>query len=116
MAEQIIKRNVEKMILELFPDAIPDKDFSIQLLPDNTVAISNWNAFKLGTMPELTKMHTIYMRRVKRRKELMPDSDDTDPLPYLSAKPEEEKSRRASESQHTAKPEIFNGLVFTRIR
>lgn len=116
MAEQISKRNVEKMIVELFPDAIPDKDFSIQLLPDNTVTITGWNAFKLGVMPELEKLHDIYMRRIKKRKELMPDSDDTDPLPYLSEKPKEEKVRRVVEDQNRPQTEIFNGLAFTRIR
>ena len=105
-----MKQKAEKMIKFLFPDAVPGKDFEIQILPNKTAVITRWDAVKLGANPGIEKLHSIYMTKVKQRKAVLPTFDDTDPLPYLSA----EKVRRASPP---VKPvtEIFNGVAFTKV-
>lgn len=106
-----MKHKVEKMIAEVFPSAIPGKDFEVQVLPDQTAVITAWNSLKLGENPGLENIHQTYMRQVNRRKEIIPSYDATDPLPYLSEKP---KIRRVK--IETPPAEIFNGLAFTKIR
>jgi hypothetical protein len=103
--------NVEKMVTALFPDAIPGKDFMVQIV-DGKAVITSWNSIKLGFNPGIEKIHEMYMKYVQKRKSIIPTFDDSDPLPYLSQK----KVRVAVETPEKQRTEIFNGLAFTKVQ
>ena len=105
-----MKKAIEKMIQTLLPDAIPEKDFSIEELGDGTAMLSGWNTVKLGPNPGLERLHDMYMQYVMRRKETVPTIDDSDPMPYLA----EQRARRAREITDK-KVEIIGNCAFRRI-
>ena len=51
---------VEKMVTALFPDAIPGKDFTVQII-DGKAVITSWNSIKLGFNPGIEKIHDMYI-------------------------------------------------------
>lgn len=85
-----MKGRVEQMICTLLPDAVPDEDFTVAITADNHAEILHWNERKLGQFPGLAKMREVFLSYAKKRKEKMPNFDDSDPLPYLA----QEKGRR----------------------
>ena len=101
---------VEKMVTALFPDAIPGKDFTVQIV-DGKAVITSWNSIKLGFNPGIEKIHEMYMRYVQKRKSIIPKFDDSDPLPYLS-----EKKVRLAVGMPEKQREIFNGIAFTKVQ
>lgn len=105
-----MQQKVEKMIKALFPDAIPGKDFAVKII-NGRAAISAWDSVKLGMPPGIEKIHEMYMKYARRRKAVLPGFDASDPLPYLS----EEKVRRAVE-QPRPRSEVFNGVIFTKVK
>lgn len=105
-----MQQKVEKMVKALFPDAVPGKDFSVKII-NGRAAITAWDSVKLGMPPGIEKIHEMYMKYARRRKEILPGFDDTDPLPYLS----EHKAYRAVE-QPRQRSEVFNGVIFTKVK
>ena len=106
-----MEQKIAKMVTALFPDAIPGEDFLIELLADKTAVITKWNELKLGKNPGLQKIHDLYMVYAKKKKELLPNFDDSDPLPYLSKK----KAFRSFELKQEP-IEVFNGCTFQKRR
>lgn len=76
---------LKKMIVCQYPYAVPDEDFTIKTGENGHPEIGYWNTEKLGTEPSLTAMHANYMRWAKRKKEMLPKFDDSDPAPWLNA-------------------------------
>lgn len=87
----------EKMILWQFPYAIPNKDFTLKTGIDGNVELDYWNEEKLGQKPNIIQIHTAYMQMAKKKKELLPKFDDSDPAPWLNQKAE--TSRRSAEEK-----------------
>lgn len=83
---------VSDMIITLLPDAIPGEDFDIVITADNHAEVINWNERKLGQFPGLAKMREVFLTYARKRKTKMPNSDDSDPLPYM-AEPKEQARR-----------------------
>ena len=106
-----MEQKIAKMVTVLFPDAIPGEDFSIEVLADKTAVITKWNELKLGKNPGLQKIHDLFIVYAKKKKELLPNFDDSDPLPYLS----EKKAFRSFEMKQEA-IEVFNGCTFQKRR
>lgn len=104
-----MKPELSKMVKSLFPDAVPEVDFDIELLSDGTAIITTWNELKLGKNPGIRKIHELYMNYAKKKKELIPSFDAADPLPYLSAK----KAFRSFELKQEP-IEVFNGCTFQK--
>jgi hypothetical protein len=97
-----------KMVTALFPDAIPGEDFAIEMIGEKAV-ITKWDELKLGRNPGVQKIHHLYMNYVKKKKGILPNFDDTDPLPYLS-----EKRAFRSFEINTQPIEVFNGCTFQK--
>lgn len=92
--------NFENMVKMFYPDAIKDVDYSLNTDEETgAVEIENWNAEKLGPMPNVITLHTQYMKEIRKKKELIPTLDATDPAPWLNS-PAEEKTRRMTERFH----------------
>lgn len=106
-----MEQKTAKMVTSIFPDAIPGEDFLIELMPDKTAAITKWNELKLGKNPGLQKIHDLYVVYAKKKKELLPNFDDSDPLPYLS----EKKAFRSFELKQEL-IEVFSGCTFQKRR
>ena len=104
-----MEEKLAKMVTALFPDAIPDEDFAIEIIADQTAVITKWNELKLGRNPGLKKIHDLYMNYAKKKKGILPNFDDSDPLPYLS----EKRAFRALEI-NTQPIEVFNGFAFQK--
>lgn len=104
-----MEQKIAKMVTALFPDAIPGEDFEIAVLSDKNAEITSWNELKLGKNPGIRKIHDLYMANVKKKKELLPTFDDSDPLPYLS----EQHIFRAFETNKKT-IEVFNGCTFQK--
>lgn len=107
-----MQKKVEMMIMSLLPDAIPGKDFSVAILPDNTAEIVKWDTDKLGTFPGLKRLREMYLRQAERRKKIMPNYDASDPLPYMAEKPKEAIRRVNTINVPTV--EVINGVAFAR--
>lgn len=108
-----MKRKVEKMIVALLPDAVPGEDFEVAILPNNTAEIIRWDSAKLGPFPGLAKLREMYLKYAERRKKIMPNFDDSDPLPYMAEKPKE-AVRRMYDVSHLPTVEVINGVAFAR--
>ena len=108
-----MKNKVENMIVSLLPDAIPGEDFEVAILPDNTAEIISWDVAKLGVFPGLAKLRDMYLKFAARRKKIMPNFDDSDPLPYMTKK-NEEKVRRMYDVSHLPTVEVINGIAFAK--
>jgi hypothetical protein len=119
----------ERMIHCTYPNAIPGKDFTLMTGKDGNPEIDYWNTEKLGVEPSISAVHASYMRWAKKKKELLPTFDDTDPAPWLNKQhnvnhPEE----RAETYQHAPKTEkatipipgtvqVYpNGIITRRIK
>lgn len=89
--------NFEKMILWQYPYAIAGKDFTLKTDNDGNPELDYWNTEKLGSLPNVMKLHATYMQFAKKKKELLPKFDDTDPAPWLNEK--KETVNRAFEKQ-----------------
>lgn len=74
-----------QMILNAFPDATPGEDFTIKSDSEGHPELDYWNTEKLGNEPNITALHSDYMKQLKRRKEIIPATDDSDPAPWLNA-------------------------------
>jgi hypothetical protein len=74
-----------QMIQSAFPDAQTGKDFTFRSDAEGHPEIDYWNSEKLGPEPNLTSLHAEYMKRIRKRKEIMPNVDDGDPAPWLNA-------------------------------
>ena len=73
-----------QMIQSAFPDAQTGKDFTFRSDAEGHPEIDYWNSEKLGPEPNLTSLHAEYMKRIRKRKEIMPNIDDGDPAPWLN--------------------------------
>ena len=82
--------NFTTMIKRFYPDAVPGRDYQTATGEDGRISISDWNTKKLGTMPDITKLHKKYMELAKEIKVYSPKFDDSDPAPWLTEKKEEE--------------------------
>lgn len=92
--------NFEKMIKMFYPDAVANVDYSLNTDEETgAVEIENWNEAKLGPMPNVITLHSQYMKEIRKKKELIPTLDATDPAPWLNS-PAEEKTRRVAERFH----------------
>jgi hypothetical protein len=101
-------QRIIKMVTALFPDAIPDIDFYVEVMNESAI-ITKWNELKLGKNPGMQKIHDLYMGYARKKKEILPQFDATDPLPFLS----EKKAFRSVE--FNPEPiEVFNGLAFQK--
>ena len=103
-----MEEKLAKMVTALFPDAIPDEDFAFEIIGGKAV-ITKWNELKLGRAPGIEKIHDLYMNYVNKKKGILPNFDDSDPLPYLS----EKRAFRALEI-NTQPIEVFNGCTFQK--
>lgn len=72
------------MIKYFYPDATDGVDFAVERLNSGEVDITMWNEEKLGKLPDIKLLHSRYMEFIKRQKELLPKTDDTDPAPWLN--------------------------------
>lgn len=107
-------KKAEKMIVSLLPDAIPGVDFVLEPMPDNTIQVTYWDVAKLGIFPGLDKLREMYLKYAARRKKIIPNFDDSDPLPYLAEKPEEETNRRMVDVSALPIVEVINGVAFAK--
>lgn len=76
------------MIKHFYPDATEGTDFTVETADNGEKHFANWNADKLGSVPDLKLLHTRYLEFLKKQKELLPKTDDTDPAPWLNPPPE----------------------------
>lgn len=114
----------ERMIHCTYPNAIPGKDFTVMTGADGNPEIDYWNAEKLGIEPSISAIHASYMRWAKKKKELLPTFDDTDPAPWLNkhtARMPEKQPETAESSAIQANPTtntcIYpNGVIARRIK
>lgn len=83
------------MIKWQYPYAIAGSDYTLKRDEDGKPTLNYWNEERLGPMPNMMKLHTEYMKMVKRKKELLPKFDDSDPAPWLNEK--KETSRRVEQ-------------------
>lgn len=108
-----MKAKVERMIVALIPDAVPEKDFEVAILPNGTAEVIRWDMAKLGPFPGLAKLREMYLRYAERRKKIMPNYDDSDPLPYMKKEPQE-TARRMVNVSTLPTVEVVNGVAFAR--
>ena len=108
-----MQKKVEKMVVALLPDAVPGVDFEVAILPDKTAEIISWDTDKLGKFPGLPKLREMYLKYAERRKKIMPNFDDSDPLPYMAEKPKE-TVRRMFDVSALPTVEVINGVAFER--
>ena len=108
-----MKKNVEKMVVALLPDAIPGEDFEVAILPNSTAEIIKWDTAKLGMFPGLARLREMYLKYAERRKKIMPNFDDSDPLPYM-AKKTKESVRRMFDVSALPTVEVINGIAFEK--
>jgi hypothetical protein len=108
-----MQKKVEKMITSLLPDAVPGVDFEVAILADGTAEIVKWDSEKLGRFPGLSRLREMYLKYIERRKKIMPDFDDSDPLPYMAEKPKE-TVRRMFDVSNLPKVEVINGVAFSK--
>lgn len=107
-----MKEKVERMITALLPDAIPGKDFAVEIDSANKAHIIYWNSGKLGEFPGLEKLRDVFLRYAQKLKEKMPNYDASDPLPYLAEQP---KARRMTiDSLPKVDVQTFGNTVFVR--
>lgn len=85
----------DKMIQWQYPYAVAGSDYTLKTDETGNPALDYWNEEKLGAMPNIMKLHTEYMLMAKKKKDLLPKFDDTDPAPWLNAK--KETVRRAEQ-------------------
>lgn len=103
-----MEEKLAKMVTALFSDAIPGEDFAIEMIGEKAV-ITKWNELKLGRNPGLQKIHDLYMNYAKKKKGILPNFDDSDPLPYLK----EQRIFRTVEI-NTEPIEVYNGCTFQK--
>lgn len=109
-----MKQKVERMIVALIPDAVPEVDFTVEILPNGTAAVTKWDNHKLGPFPGLEKLREMYMRYAERRKRIMPNFDNSDPLPYMAEK-KDEKARRVFDVSRLPVVDVVNGVAFKKM-
>ena len=94
--------NFNTMIKRFYPDAKPEEDFTTETAEDGSVKLKTWNTKKLGTEPDVAKLHEKYMKIAKEIKVYSPKFDDADPAPWLNPKkPEEPENIRHSSISNT---------------
>ena len=86
------------MIKCFYPDAKEGVDFALERSNSGKIDITLWNEEKLGKLPDIKLLHSRYMEFIKRQKELLPKTDDSDPAPWLN------------EAQETARISLDNAF------
>lgn len=104
---------LNKMVVALFPDAIPNADFEIEFNQNHFPILTYWRTEKLGPKHSISEIHSVYMRFSKRLEQLNPDEKFIDPMPELTK--ERERALR-SRAEHSNIPEIVDGTVLKRVR
>lgn len=114
----------ERMIHCTYPNAIPGKDFTLMTGEDGNPVIDYWNKEKLGVEPSICAIHASYMRWAKKKKELLPTFDDSDPAPWLNKNFEDVAEKQPETAEYSTKHQNSNsstcvypnGVIARRIK
>lgn len=105
--------DLNKMVMSLFPDAIPNADFEIEFNKNNFPILTYWKTEKLGPKHSITEIHSVYMRFAKRIEQLNPGEKFTDPIPELT---KERERALLAKTQREEIPEVIAGDILKRVR